>query len=173
MSEFQKFPKITRFFDQDVIVTEKIDGTNSLVFVSEDLKMIKAGSRSRWITPEDDNYGFAKWVEENKDDLKNLGPGYHYGEWWGQGIQRKYGMSVKVFSLFNSSRWSDKQGNRPKCCDVVPLLFQGSVNDLVTRFEFPNISKAAEKYGVTFEKPEGYMIYFSKEGSYFKVPLNK
>ena len=28
-----------------------------------------AGSRKRWITPEKDNYGFAKWVQANSDAL--------------------------------------------------------------------------------------------------------
>lgn len=59
--EFQPFEKIFRL-NRDCIATEKIDGTNALVAISDDLE-IKAGSRSRWITPENDNMGFAKYPE--------------------------------------------------------------------------------------------------------------
>lgn len=96
--EFKSFSKITRFLDAKVTVTEKIDGTNALIAISGD--EFKVGSRSRWITPEDDNYGFARWAYAHKEDLMALGDGYWFGEWWGSGIQRKYGMLVKVFSLF-------------------------------------------------------------------------
>jgi hypothetical protein len=72
MSEFKEFNKITRLFEQDIVVTEKIDGTNGLVFIPEDLTYVRAGSRTRWVSTTDDNYGFAKWVEDNADDLMNL-----------------------------------------------------------------------------------------------------
>ena len=92
---FDKIPRLRR----NVIVSEKIDGTNAIVWIGEDFTTIRAGSRSRWITPEDDNYGFARWVAANRDELLKLGPGYHYGEWWGAGIQRRYGLDHKRFSL--------------------------------------------------------------------------
>ena len=56
--EFIPFPKIARL-SRLAIVTEKIDGTNAQVTITEDGDIF-AGSRSRWITPEDDNYGFAR-----------------------------------------------------------------------------------------------------------------
>ena len=34
-----------------------------------------------------------------------LVPGRHFGEWWGSGIQRGYGLDEKTFSLFNAYRW--------------------------------------------------------------------
>ena len=70
MVEFQEFPKMARL-SREVIVTEKIDGTNAQVFISEDGSII-AGSRTKWLTPQDDNFGFAKWVEENKEELWNF-----------------------------------------------------------------------------------------------------
>ena len=48
MHQFEAFAKIPRFF-RDVTISEKIDGTNAQVFVSED-GTVMAGSRSRWIT---------------------------------------------------------------------------------------------------------------------------
>ena len=180
MLDFEGFPKITRFFEQDVIVTEKIDGTNGIIKLyydtveSEELQMA-VGSRNRWITPEKDNYGFAKWCERNKEELLSLGEGTHYGEWWGNGIQRRYGMDKKVFSLFNTHRWSDELGARPECCDVVPVTYQGTLTpELLESLngDLPH-SIAAEKYGVKFNNPEGRMIFFSKARKYFKIPLDK
>lgn len=174
MSEFREFEKISRFYEQTICVTEKIDGTNGLVWISEDLSIVRAGSRTRWISTTDDNYGFARFVDENAEDLKRLGPGYHYGEWWGQGIQRKYSMPRKVFSLFNVHKWSDAS-LRPPCCDVVPTLYAGEINpEIIHRFSKPlNISAAAQKYNIEFDKPEGVILYFTKGSVYFKAPNEK
>ena len=63
VAEFRAFHKIPRLF-RDVIITEKIDGTNACVVVTPDGTVL-AQSRSRFITPEDDNFGFAAWVQAN------------------------------------------------------------------------------------------------------------
>ena len=117
--EFKPFPKMARL-SREMIVTEKIDGTNASICITEDGGFF-TGSRTRWITPKDDNYGFSKWAHEHKDELMTLGPGTHFGEWWGQGIQRNYRLTEKRFSLFNVSRWADDAA-RPGCCHVVPVL---------------------------------------------------
>jgi hypothetical protein len=90
-------------------------------------QQIFAGSRTKWITPEDDNKGFARWVEVNREKLLKLGPGSHFGEWWGSGIARGYGLTKgeKRFSLFNVSRWGPggmDETLKPECCSVVPTL---------------------------------------------------
>ena len=119
--EFRGFRKIPRA-KSDIIITEKIDGTNGLIAIFEDGEVL-AGGHSRWLTLEDDDYGFAKWVSLHKEELRDdLGKGYHYGEWWGEGINRGYGVYGKSFSLFNTKRWKDKN---LKCCLVVPVLYQG------------------------------------------------
>ena len=83
--EFQEFGKIARL-SRECTITEKIDGTNASIFIGENGEFL-IGSRSRWITPEEDNYGFAKWALTNKEELLKLGVGHHFGEWWGIGIQ--------------------------------------------------------------------------------------
>jgi len=88
MTEFQEFPKIARY-SRDVIVTEKIDGTNACVFIGAEGEFL-TGSRTRWITPEAYNYGFSRWAHEHKAELLTLCPGRHFGEWWGGGCQRGY-----------------------------------------------------------------------------------
>lgn len=61
---FCEFPKMSRF-SREIIITEKIDGTNASIFITDDLQIL-AGSRTRGITPLNDNFGFAKWVNANK-----------------------------------------------------------------------------------------------------------
>jgi hypothetical protein len=54
------------------------------------------------LTPENDNFGFAKWVYENARDIANiLGPDDHYGEWAGPGIQKNpHGFLTRHFFVF-------------------------------------------------------------------------
>lgn len=104
--EFQPWPKIPRI--RQMVITEKIDGTNAAIGFTEDGE-IWCQSRKRLITPGDDNFGFARWAYDRKVELMTvLGPGLHFGEWWGSGIQRGYGLTKgeKRFSLFNTKRFS-------------------------------------------------------------------
>jgi hypothetical protein len=73
---FAPFPKIPRL-RRSVVISEKLDGTNAAVHVTDD-GAVYAASRTRWITPEDDNYGFARWVHEHAAELAQLGPGTHF-----------------------------------------------------------------------------------------------
>lgn len=88
---FETYSKIPRL-NRDVTITEKIDGTNGQLLINDEGKLVRIGSSNRWLNPRDkqgDNYGFAQWAWSNKDALELLGPGRHYGEWWGQGIARR------------------------------------------------------------------------------------
>src|ERR1700744_5037408 len=94
--EFKPWPKTPRYF-RDITITEKIDGTNAAIGIQpvagSDYPMVYAQSRKRIITKDDDNYGFARWVYDNCETLvEDLGYGLHFGEWWGKGIQRSYGL---------------------------------------------------------------------------------
>src|SRR5262245_19038779 len=120
---FEAFQKIGRL-KRGCVITEKVDGTNAQIAFSDDGTM-HVGSRNRWITPEDDNFGFARWCAEHAEELKQLGPGRHFGEWYGAGIQRRYGLIEKRFALFNTERWRDGRAPRPTCCGVVPILYEG------------------------------------------------
>jgi hypothetical protein len=167
---YPAFPKIARL-KRSVVITEKIDGTNALIHIAED-GTIRAGSRTRWITPESDNFGFARWVSEHAAELALLGPGHHYGEWWGQGIQRRYGLEEKRFSLFNVSRWADGRAPRPACCGVVPTLYQGvdmggAVEDCLARLRVAG-SVAAPGW----MSPEGIVVFHSGSSTLYKVTLD-
>lgn len=160
---FAKIPRLRR----DVVITEKIDGTNALIWIAEDFTTMKVGSRNRWITPDSDNFGFARWVEEHKDELIKLGPGHHYGEWYGQGIQRRYGLDHKRFALFNTQRWSDP-AVRPACCHVVPLLEIGPQETAIEK-ALTRLRTEGSIAVPGFMDPEGVVIYHTASRSLFKV----
>ena len=187
--EFTGFPKMARL-SREVIVTEKIDGTNAQVFISPDGQQLLAGSRTRWITPQDDNHGFAAWVEAHRDELLTLGPGRHFGEWWGAGIQRRYGLSEKRFSLFNVQRWAlygtepqriatadpriEKwQDVLPACCGVVPILYRGQfcTQAIENHLEWLRTNGSAAVPG--FMKPEGVVVFHVAGNVGFKKTLDK
>ena len=166
---FVGWPKIFRY-KRGVIVTEKIDGTNAQVRFMDDGKML-VGSRNRWITPSNDNNGFAKWCEANETELRKLGPGSHFGEWWGSGIQRNYGLKEKRFSLFNSSRWANNI-ERPACVGVVPVLWCGELqdfkpDDIMTKLK-ANGSYAAPGY----MDPEGIVVFHTAGNTMFKITFD-
>ena len=172
MTEFQEFQKIARL-SRNCSITEKIDGTNACVFIGEDGEFL-AGSRTRWITPEDDNYGFAKWAMANKDELMALGPGRHFGEWWGSGCQRGYGLTngEKRFSLFNTGRWNDITPP-PACCHVVPVLYTGIFTSTAVDACLDILRTQGSRAAPGFMKPEGVVIYQTAGRCYFKKTLEK
>lgn len=172
--EFQAFPKIARL-SRDVIITEKLDGTNASITITEDGQFL-TGSRTRWITPEDDNYGFAKWAQANKPELMKLGVGSHFGEWWGKGIQRNYARTEKLFSLFNTTRWSDDEA-RPACCGVVPVLYEGPLEEYGVMKGVKAALNGLQVDGSVaapgFMKPEGIIIFHVQSQLLFKKTLEK
>ena len=167
---FEPWPKISRY-NRTITVTEKVDGTNSAVYIPNDGLTIHAASRTRWITPEDDNYGFARWVSEHTEELLKLGPGYHFGEWWGAGIQRNYGLKEKRFSLFNTSRWSDPE-SRPACCGVVPVLTSGPICDIDVRAILNRLRESGSVAAPGWMSPEGVVVYHSASRTLYKMTLD-
>lgn len=166
--EFQKFSKISRW-SRDIIVTEKIDGTNAQILITEDGEFF-TGSRNRWITPEDDNYGFSRWAHEHKEELMGLGVGRHFGEWWGSGIQRGYDLKEKRFSLFNVSKWKDE---RPACCGVVPVLWQGNMDNFAINTVMEDLVISGSIASPGFMRPEGIVIFHTAGGQMFKKTFEK
>lgn len=159
--EFQAWPKIPRLVNEKYHFTEKIDGTNACIHIQDG--EIGCQSRSRVITPEDDNYGFARWVRDNKSELLKLVPGRYFGEWWGQGIQRGYGMDRKVFSLF-----------------YYPYEFETDVVRRVPKIEAANAEEAVailkEQGSLAapgWNRPEGVIQYNELSKSYYKIIMDK
>jgi hypothetical protein len=197
--EFIEFPKMARL-TRECIITEKIDGTNAQIAIGplsgnpdfdrravafrDGLGMF-AGKRGSWCTPEKDNFGFAAWVKAHADELWALGEGRHYGEWWGSGIQRGYGLvnGEKRFSLFNVSRWvdpkfwsgpiGDKQEFAPICCHVVPLLERGLFTPKSDERCLELLRHHGSYAAPGFMKPEGIVVFHVAAGVGFKKTLEK
>lgn len=185
--EFKPWPKIARL-NRTITITEKIDGTNAAIGVTEDGE-VYAQSRTRIITPAADNFGFATWVHRNSQALAEaLGQGLHFGEWWGSGIQRGYGLASgeRRFSLFNTERWpyeftpkplqrigDDHETLTPYGVDIysVPVLYRGPFDsDAIDRaLDFLRERGSAAAPG--FMKPEGVVVYMHAARTMFKVTL--
>ncbi len=172
--EFIGFPKLQRLHGP-IIVTEKIDGTNACVIIENG--EIAAQSRTRIITPEKDNFGFARWVNDNSAILISLlGEGRHYGEWWGKGIQRGYNIQQKVFSLFNTTRWDSNTvlnaflSSGLASIDVVPVLFTGTFEDVITHIDYimDHLKTCGSKAAPGYDNPEGIVIYDTRSGQGWK-----
>lgn len=153
--DFVGFPKMPRL-SREVIITEKLDGTNGQIYIAEDGVSMSVGSRNRWITPSDDNMGFARWCDDNYNELLTLGPGRHFGEWWGQKIQRTYGLKERRFSLFNTLRWEGKQ---PSCCHVVPVIKRGIFCTRLVDDAMAELIAYGSKAAPGFQDPEGVIVY--------------
>lgn len=169
--EFTGFPKIARL-SREIVITEKIDGTNGQIFIGEDGEFL-VGSRKQWITPQNDNHGFARWATAHKDELmEGLGFGRHFGEWWGSGIQRGYGLpkGEKRFSLFNVKRWSD-DSIRPECCHVVPILYTGEFEIFNVGLCITQLKALGSQAAPGFMKPEGIIIYHTAANMMFKKTI--
>lgn len=210
---FKDFNKIARL-NRGMVVTEKIDGTNAQVYICGHETFVNnfsnetsdaqkeqflreycigmteaglymfAGSRTRWIHPKDDNYGFAGWVQRNSEELFKLGEGQHFGEWYGNGIQRRYNLTEKRFALFNTGRWydsikenfespDDKKSPCPLCCEVVPVIYEGPFDNSKINEIIEDLRVNGSKAVPGFMKPEGIVVYHIASRTLYKVTLEK
>lgn len=199
MIEFQPWPKTPRLF-RDVVITEKIDGTNAAIHIvrRDDVSMLRgeptylllmdattvevdgvhyavaAQSRKRLIMPESDNFGFARWVWDNAEALvRTLGEGLHFGEWWGSGVQRGYGLQRgdKRFSLFNVHRWHGVDLSVVPGLGAVPVLYQGPFNTAVVEYWVECLRQGGSKAAPGFVPPEGVVVFHTQSRQVYKVLL--
>lgn len=216
MSDYPKFKPIPRL-NRRVTITEKINGTNGLIEITKasnwsavdpsetasvfevvgpdgEFYRVRAGSRNRWLTPSNDNFGFALWVFDHAATLTGLGEGRHYGEWFGKGIQSGYGLDEKRFALFNVKKWYDPRNfegpeeNDAKFLEVFPTA--QPVPDLPTLTVVPvigviygqDLNAAVEEslhilesegsiIAPGFADPEGIVVWHDAASTYFKVTL--
>ena len=101
--------------------TVKLHGTNAAVYVDKDTDELIVQSRSRIITPEDDNAGFAFFVHANKYMFRKQcekvkvsedSQAIIYGEWCGAGVN--HGCSIhnveeKFFVIFGVKQIIDEE----------------------------------------------------------------
>jgi hypothetical protein len=211
-SDYPKFRPIPRLH-RKIVITEKVNGTNGLIEVTEiDLDtldgpldgigavihtvdgptyLVRAGSRNRWLSPDNDNFGFARWVWDNAVALAALGEGRHYGEWFGKGIQSGYGLDEKRFALFNVNRWYDPREPEyasegylkefPKArtvpniptLTVVPVIAAvdgRGLNEWVS-MALHTLESEGSFIAPGFKDPEGIVVWHDAAGAYFKATI--
>lgn len=207
--EFKDWGKTARYY-RDIIITEKIDGTNAAIGIMpiegvnhmrgvdvtkpyslNDITIIDdnvfakvlyqgevygvyAQSRNRLIRPgkHTDNAGFAGWVAEHAAELvKHLSPGLHYGEWWGSGIGRNYGLSGgdKRFSLFNTHAYRTVEERSEGLLRCVPILYQGPNTGDPVGDCMKYLSEEGSEAQKGFGNPEGVCVYHSASKQITKV----
>ncbi len=202
MSElvFEAWPKIPRWANETVTVTEKIDGTNAAVIIlpynidheamiqegyakvfghdepnmPAEMRTFAVQSRKRFIKPgkDTDNAGFAAWAFENAVELVGLlGYGKHYGEWWGRGIQRGYGLNERRFSLFRPWRYEHLAlTDEVPGLGVVPTLYAGGAEGLLTTsIILATLEQEGSKAAPGFMRPEGIIIQSALTQSTYKA----
>lgn len=165
--EFKEWPKIPRLF-KDCTITEKLDGTNAQVYIDD--TGVYAGSRNRWLTVESDNFGFARWVKDNEAELRKFGNGRFFGEWRGEGIQRRYGVKGKVFSVFNPDYPEEMM---PSCVSRVPVLYRGPFCTEKIKATLESLAINGSLASPGFMRPEGVIVYHHASAQKFKYTLEQ
>lgn len=194
--EFTPWPKTARLF-RNTTVTEKLDGTNVAINISAGYEVehpamfelkpgeaivegrvwrVSAQSRTRIITPGKgtDNFGFAAWVYENAAALVSaLGEGLHFGEWWGRGIQRGYGLDERRFSLFNTDKHralSTFVGG--VLVQPVPVLWVGTFDTEKVSECLRDLRDTGSEAAPGFMNPEGICVFVHATRQVLKATLD-
>jgi len=166
--EFKAFPSIERIGKVWMSITQKIHGSNAQVYIYEEdgVKKLLCGSRTRWITPELDNYGFAAFVYANKEEfIEKLGVGQHFGEWAGPGINSGEGLNEKTFVLFDTRKFQPERPLPPQT-KVVPLLYSGSIKTIAIDDAMEDLKTNGSRLVPGFMRPEGVVVNIA--GSKYK-----
>ena len=191
--EFTAWPKTSRFF-RDIVITEKIDGTNAAVGikivespevgddnvlayteVGGEWHAVYAQSRNKLIKLGQDNAGFAGWVTAHAEELVTfLGEGLHFGEWWGSGIQRGYGKQKgeKHFSLFNTDRFSEIEAVSDGLVRCVPKFYHGPLDVDAITDSLRLLEREGSMASPGFSNPEGVCVYHTSSRIVQKVTLD-
>lgn len=128
---------------------------------------LKCGSRTRWIAPGNDNYGFAAHVYEHKQEfIDKLGPGKHFGEWAGLGINSGEGLKDKALVLFDHWKYPTDRALPPKTV-VVPVLYEGPFDLSKVGEVMADLKANGSKLCPGFMRPEGVVVRI--KGERYKV----
>ena len=167
--DFESFPDIKKLGSAALFITQKIHGSNAQIYVFQTetgLDLI-CGSRSRWIAPGDDNFGFAEMVHANKQEfIDKLGPGRHYGEWAGPGINSGEGLKTKTFVLFDHWKYPPERPLPPNTV-IVPVLYSGAFDMSKVEEAMNDLRTNGSKLVAGFMRPEGVVVRI--KGERYKV----
>lgn len=192
---FKKWNSTPRLFNSNMTITEKIDGSNGAIHVvpskmfgdlhseldsasygyvtrGRDKYVVLAQSRSRILSVEEDNHGFAQWVIDRAETLvDDLGVGVHYGEFWGLKINSGYNTPHKHFSLFNADRW-EYTDFTTEHLHHVPILYRGKFDTSFVKSTLLMLQSHGSFASPGFRKPEGVCVFHHASKQTFKYTLN-
>lgn len=137
----------------EVVITEKVDGTNALVYVDKNKGLVLAGSKEKWLVEGvNDNFDFLQYVNKNKEYLMySLKDGYNYGEYWGPGVGRSYNQEERFFSPFDGS-------------GAIPVLYRGKLSLEVLDSLVEDLTLNGSKLVLGYMHPEGLVIQYMEKG---------
>lgn len=139
--------------------TVKLHGTNAGVTISKDGE-VTAQSRERIIVPGDDNYGFASFVNKNKQIFLDIAKQieYHqydyitiFGEWCGSSIQNGVAIAnlSKRFVIFDIRFSNEESESSVFMPDEELINFKNEENDIYNILDFPSYNVE-----IDFNSPE-------------------
>lgn len=186
--KYPSFNKIERLENIYCIISEKIDGTNGLIEINYD--SVKFGSKNRYLESHEDNAGFMNFYSYHKNIFINTAkelnekeieisgetltkyeeiyPIHIYGEWFGKGIQRGYGLDKKFFMPFNPE-YAELLIEHEVPHIVRPyILYEGKFSEKVATSSMHFLKEEGSYVIPKYMKPEGIVIYFPKYNFYLK-----
>lgn len=183
--EFKPFPSIKRINNAHMQITQKIHGSNAQILITTEVPgdaegllvhvgginyRVFVGSRTRWIKPDSDNYGFATFVYNNAEEFVNkLGVGQHFGEWAGPGINSGEGLTEKTFVIFDYWKYPAERPLPPQT-RVMPVLYTGGMDLSQIELVMQDLKQNGSKLVPGFMRPEGAVI--SIDGVRYKKVFN-
>lgn len=169
--EFKPWGKTPRLY-RDIVISEKIDGTQAVIGISDDEFVV--GSRNQWLTDDvPDHYYLREWALEREGLLRSdLGNGIHNGEWFGYKVNRGYGLKERQLALFNTEKYEGVEFNTPGLT-TVPTLYKGVFDESRIKWSLDVLRSEGSLISPGFMRPEGVCIYHSQSNQVFKVLLEK
>jgi hypothetical protein len=163
---FESFPEIKKLESAELFITQKIHGSNAQVFIfqneSGELDLV-CGSRTRYIAPGNDNFGFAEMVYANKQEfIEKLGVGRHFGEWAGPGINSGEGLTKRTFVLFEHWKYPPERPLPPNTV-VVPVLYEGKLDLSKVEECMHDLKVNGSKLMPGFMAPEGVVVRIKRD----------
>ena len=144
-----------------VTIQPKIDGTNSVVWLGDDGN-VRAGSRKRELSLDNDNAGFMNQIidDENIKSYLHKHPNHYvYGEYLVPHTIRTYDCDAwKKFYIFDVFELNDNYGRYLSYDEYVPLLEEFNLTYIpeIVRLENPSIEEVADCIKKThYLMPEG------------------
>ena len=165
MHQFKRLRRSALF--RDVTISEKIDGTNAQVFVvAEDRGRRQPGrglggslrKRTTSVSRRGSPIMLTSCASSAQDVIS--------AEWYGRGIQRRYGLQDRRFALFNSC--TDGPRSARRAAAIVPVLTTRTMGADVVSECLETLRSGGSLARSGFHAPGGIVIYHHASGGMFR-----